>query len=117
MAHAVTPHFLHGNFDTAFFAHDAFVFHALILATQAFIVLHGTENARTEQTIAFGLERPVIDRLRLFDFPVRPAKYLIRARKRYANPIEGRNFLTLLEDVYYFLVHQVPLSPCSSIKF
>src|SRR6185312_8237526 len=56
MAHALAAHFLDGDFDAALFADDALVLHALVLAAQAFVVLHGPEDARAEQAVAFGLE-------------------------------------------------------------
>src|SRR5262249_4956072 len=98
MAHAVAPYFLHGHFDAAFLADDALVLHALVLAAQALIVLHRPENARAEQSVALRLEGAIVDGLRLFNFAVRPPQDLIRARKRNANPVKGRDFLPLLED-------------------
>ena len=68
MAHAFAPHFRQSNFNTAFFADDALILHALIFAAQAFVILHRSENACAEQAIAFWLERAIIDGFRLFDF-------------------------------------------------
>src|SRR3546814_6049503 len=67
MAHAFAANLGHRDLDTAFFADDALVFHALILAAQAFIILDRTKDARAEQAVAFGLERAVVDRLGLLD--------------------------------------------------
>jgi hypothetical protein len=112
MAHAVAAHLLHGDLDAAFLADDALVLHALVLAAQAFVVLHRTEDAGAEQPVPLRLEGAVVDGFGLFDLTMRPAQDLIRARERDADPIEGRNLLTRLEDVDQFLVHQLPLSDC-----
>jgi len=53
---------------TALLADDPLVLHALVLAAQALVVLDRTKDARAEQSIAFGLERAVVDRLRLLYF-------------------------------------------------
>ena len=95
MAHAVAAHLLHGDFDAAFLADDALVLHALVLAAQALVVLHGTEDAGAEQPVTLRLEGAVVDRFRLLDLAVRPAQDLIRARERNADPVEGRNLLGL----------------------
>src|SRR3546814_2858652 len=72
MALAFAANLGHRDLDTAFFADDALVFHALILAAQAFIILDRTKDARAEQAVAFGLERAVVDRLGLLDLAERP---------------------------------------------
>src|SRR5262249_16397667 len=113
VTHAVAADLLHGHFDAALFADDALVLHALVLAAQALVVLHRAEDTRAEQAVALPLQGAVVDRLRLFDFAVRPAQDLIRARERDADTIEGRDFPALLEDVDHFLIHQVPLSTLS----
>src|SRR3546814_19078899 len=56
MAHALAAYFRDRDFDTAFLADDALVFHALILAAQAFIILDRTKHARAEPADKFGLE-------------------------------------------------------------
>ncbi|SPU72295.1 Uncharacterised protein [Brucella suis] len=70
MAHALAANAGKRDFYAAFFADDALVFHTLVLAAQAFIVLDRAEDARAEETIAFWLERTVVDRLRLLDLAV-----------------------------------------------
>ena len=91
MAHAVAAHLLHRDFDAALFADDALVLHALVLAAQAFVILHRPEDARAEQPVALRLEGAVVDRLRLFDLAVRPAQDLIRAGERNLDPVERRD--------------------------
>jgi hypothetical protein len=70
------------DFDAALLADDALVLHALVLAAQALVVLDRAEDARAEQAVALGLERPVVDGLRLFDLAEGPGKDLLRARDR-----------------------------------
>src|SRR4030088_1080118 len=82
VAHALTPHARERDLDRAFLADDALVLHALVLAAQALVVLDRSEDARAEQTVALGLERAVVDGLRLFDFAVGPAQNLFWARNR-----------------------------------
>jgi hypothetical protein len=66
--------FCQRDFDAAFLADDAFVLHPLVLAAQALVVLHWTEDARAEQAVTLGLERPVVDRFRLLDLTERPRR-------------------------------------------
>jgi len=72
MAHALAANLGHRDFDTAFFADDALVFHALILAAQAFIILDRAKDARAEQAVTLGLERAVVDGFGLLDLAERP---------------------------------------------
>src|SRR5579863_9565743 len=125
MAHAVAADLLHGHFDTTFLADDALVLHALVLAAEALVVLHRSENPGTEQAVPLRLERAVVDGFGFLDLAMGPAQNLIRTRKRDANPVEGGNFLALLEDVDQFLIHvfslllekslQIPEADCRRI--
>src|SRR5262245_27700583 len=110
MAHALTPDLGHGHFDAALLADDSLVFHALVLAAQALIVLDRAEDSRAEQAVAFGLERAVVDRLRLFDLAIRPRQDAIRRRDRNLDAIESRSDVGRAENVEDFLVHGVPNS-------
>ena len=78
MPHAFATHLGSDDFDAALFADDAAVLHALVLAAVALVVLHGTEDLRAEQTVAFGLERAVVDGFRLLDFAVGPFANVLR---------------------------------------
>src|SRR3569623_1247057 len=110
MAHAVAAHLLHGDFDAALFADDALVLHALVLAAQAFIVLHRPEDAGAEQAVTLRLEGAVVDGFRLLDLAVRPAKDLVRAGQRNFDAVEGGDFLHLTEDIHQLLIHTSVLS-------
>ena len=105
MRHAIAAHLLHRDFDAALLADDAFVLHALVLAAQAFVVLHRSEDARAEQPVALRLEGAIVDRLRLLHFAMRPAQNLVGAGEGNANPIESRNLLPGLEHVDQVLIH------------
>src|SRR5437763_15327618 len=89
MAHALTADLRDGDLDAALHADDSLVFHALVLATQALIVLDRTEDARAEQPVTLGLERAVVDRLGLLDLAERPAADLVGRRNADADLVEG----------------------------
>src|SRR4051812_44021314 len=78
MAHALTADFRDSNLDAALLADDSLVFHALVLAAQAFVILDRTEDARAEQAVPLRLERAVVDRLGLLDLAERPAADALR---------------------------------------
>src|SRR3546814_9242059 len=80
MAHALAANLGHRDFDTALLADDALVFHALILAAQALIILDRAKDARAEQAVALGLERAIVDRLGLLDLAERPGPDTLGAR-------------------------------------
>ena len=105
MAHAVAAHLLHRDFDAALFADDALVLHALVLAAQAFVVLHRPEDAGAEQPVALRLEGAVVDGLRLLDLAMRPAQDLVRAGQRNLDAVEGGDFLRRPEDIHQLLIH------------
>ena len=72
MAHTLTPDLLKRHLNAAFLTNDTLVFHALVFATQAFIIFSRAEYSSTEQAVALWLEGSIIDRLGLFDFAKRP---------------------------------------------
>src|SRR4030095_372159 len=88
VTHAVTTHLLLRDFDTALLADDAAVLQALVLAAQALVVLDRAEDLGAEETVALGLERPVVDRLRLLCFAERPRTDLLGRSDADADGIE-----------------------------
>src|SRR6476469_2279285 len=70
--HALATDARQGDFDAATIADHATITDALVLAAMAFPVLDGTEDALAEEAILLGLERAVVDRLRLGDLAPRP---------------------------------------------
>ncbi len=89
MAHPLAADLRHGDFDTALFAHDALVLHALILAAQALVILDRTEDAGAEQTVTLRLERAIVDGLGLLDLAETPTPDLVRRGDADADLVEG----------------------------
>src|SRR5271157_1543191 len=105
MAHAVTPDARQRDFDAAFLADDALVFHALVLAAQAFVILDRPEDAGAEQAVALRLEGPVVDRLRLLDLAEGPGPDALGACDRDLDLIEALSSGGLTEGGDEFVVH------------
>ena len=68
VAHALAAHLGQRDFNAALFADHATVLQALVLAAQALVVLDRPENLGAKKSVTLGLERAVVDGLRLFDF-------------------------------------------------
>ena len=81
VAHALAAHLGLDHLDAALLAHDAAVLHALVLAAVALVVLDRAEDLRAEEAVAFRLEGPVVDGLRLLDLAVRPLADLLRGAR------------------------------------
>ncbi len=88
VAHPLAADLRARDLDAALVADDALVSNPLVLAAVALPVLGGTEDAFVEETILLGLERPVVDRLRLRHLTLGPLPDLVRAGKRDANGVE-----------------------------
>ena len=99
VAHALATHLRQRDFDAALLADHAAVLQALVLAAQALVVLDRSEDLRAEETVAFRLERAVVDRLRLLDFAVRPRTDLLRRRETDLDRVEDFFLLNLLEQI------------------
>ena len=78
VAHALAADLRAGDLDAAALADDALVADPLVLAAVALPVLGRTEDALAEEPVLLGLQRPVVDRLRLRDLAVAPAPDLLR---------------------------------------
>src|SRR5208337_1301803 len=105
VAHALAAHARQRHLDAALLADDALVLHALVLATQALVVLDRPEDAGAEQAVALGLERAIVDRLRLLDLAERPRKDLLGARDGDLDLIERLRSRDRRERIGDFLVH------------
>src|SRR5204863_747847 len=77
VAHALAPDLGARDLHAAALADDALVADALVLAAVALPVLRGTEDALAEEPVLLGLERPVVDRLRLGHLAARPRADLL----------------------------------------
>ena len=85
------------DLNAALLADNSAVLHALVLAADALVVLHGPEDAGTEQTVALGLEGTVVDGLRLLHFAMRPLPDALRRGQADLNRTEMEGILRLLE--------------------
>ena len=90
VAHALTAHLGTGHLDAAALADDALEAHALVLAAVALPVPGGTEDLLAEEAVTLGLERAVVDGLRLLDLAVAPRADVVRG---------GQADLKLVEEV------------------
>ena len=99
VAQPLAPHFGLRDFDAALVADHAAVLHALVLAAEALPVGDRAENLRAEQPVALRLERPVVDRLRLGDFAVRPLQDPLGRSKADANRVEVGRQLTFVVEI------------------
>src|SRR5260370_4431655 len=106
MAHALAANPRQRHLDAALLADDALVLHALVLAAQALVILDRPEDARAEQPIAFGLERAVVDGLRLLDLAVGPRQDFLRTGDRDPDLIEHLRRDLGAEEIDDFLIHQ-----------
>ena len=88
VAHPLAAHLLARDLDAAALADDALVADALVLAAVALPVLRRTENALAEETVTLGLERAVVDRLRLRDLARRPVADLLARRQSDPDRVE-----------------------------
>src|SRR5262245_58643279 len=79
VAEAFAADFRQGDLDAALVADHSAVLHPLVFAAQAFPVGDRAENLCAEQSVTLGLERTVVDGLRLGDFTVRPRTNFLRA--------------------------------------
>jgi len=104
MPHPLAPDLRLDDFNATFLTDHAPVFHPLIAATETFIILDGTEYFRTEKTVTFGLERSIIDCLRLFNLTVRPGKNLVRRGNGYFYCIKSNRifwFFKIAENIFH----------------
>ncbi len=91
VAHALAAHLGTGDLDATALADDALEAHALVLAAVALPVAGGAEDLLAEEAVALGLERAVVDRLRLLDLAERPRADVVRG---------GEADLELIEEVH-----------------
>ena len=115
VAHPLAANLGERDFDTALLADHATVLQALVLAAQALVVLDRPEDLGAEQTIALGLEGPVVDGLRLFDFAIGPGADLLGRCNADLDRVEVFFFLDLLEQVEQCF-HLGPFIPLSCAR-
>ncbi len=104
VAHAVTTDLGLGHFDAALLADHAAVLEALVLAAQALVVLDRAEDLGAEQAVTLGLERAVVDGLRLLHFAERPRADLLGRGQPDLDRIEmliGRELLEQVQQTFH----------------
>src|SRR3954462_4956845 len=100
MGHALAPDLRQGHLDAALLADDAAIFHALVLAAQALVILDRPEDAGAEQPVPLRLEGAVVDGLGLLDFAERPGPDPLRAGDRDLDLVEALRIGHLAEEVH-----------------
>src|SRR5205085_5397736 len=88
VTHALAAHLLPRHLDAAALADDPLVADALVLTAVALPVACRPEDALAEETVTLGLERAVVDRLRLRDLTRRPVADLLAGGKPDPNCVE-----------------------------
>src|SRR5690606_31306674 len=78
VSHALAADFGLDDLDATLFADDTTVLHALVFTAGALPVFDGAEDFLAEQTAHLGLERPVVDGLRLPHFTIGPGPNFLR---------------------------------------
>ena len=82
VAHALAAHLRARDLDATPLADDPLEAHALVLAAVALPVLGRTEDLLAEESVLLGLERAVVDGLRLLHLAVRPRADLVGGGER-----------------------------------
>ena len=72
VAHPLSTDLGLDDLNAALFAHHTPVFHSLVLAAVAFIILGRTKDLGTEKPVTFRFKGSIVDRFRLLDLPIRP---------------------------------------------
>ncbi len=91
VTHPLTTHLRAGDLDATALADDALEAHALVLAAVALPVPGGTEDLLAEEAVTLGLERAVVDRLRLLDLTVAPRADFLRSGQADPKLVEEVN--------------------------
>ena len=88
VAHALAADLGASDLDAAALAHDALEADTLVLAAVALPVLRRTEDLLAEESVLLGLERAVVDSLRLLDLATGPLADLLARSKADPESIE-----------------------------
>ena len=88
VAHALTTHLGASDLDATALTDDALEADALVLAAVALPVPSGAEDLLAEEAVLLGLERAVVDGLRLLDLAVGPIADVVRSGQANAEFIE-----------------------------
>src|SRR5215216_6781630 len=105
VTHPLTAYLGPGHLDTTPLTDDALEAHPLVLTAVALPVPRGAEDLLAEQAITLWLERPVVDRLRLLHFTMRPLANLVG---------RGQADTDLVEEVH--VEHSFAFLFCFSVR-
>src|SRR5882757_9240933 len=99
VAHALTTNLRLRNFNAALLADHAAMLETLVLAAKTFVILHGPEDLRAEESVTLGLERTVVDGLRLLHFAVGPGTDHLRRGETNLDRVKVLDRSMLLEQL------------------
>ena len=88
VAHTLTAHLGLGHLNATALTNDAFVADTLVLAAGTFPVAGWSEDALTEQAVAFRLQGAVVNGFRLFDLALGPTADVVGSGKTNAEFVE-----------------------------
>ena len=88
MPHSSAANLRARDLDAAFFALPALITHLFIFTAYALIIPYGAENFSAKKSVAFRLERAVIDGFGLFDLAVAPSLDLLGTSKPDCKRVE-----------------------------
>src|SRR5690554_1504262 len=108
VTHALTAHTGQSDFNAALLTNDTTVLEALVLATQALVVLDRAEDLGTEKTVTFRFEGTVVNGLRLFYFAKRPGANHVGRRQPDTDGIKFLALILALEKIQQ-IFHQLKL--------
>ena len=95
VAHPFAANARQRDFHAATVADHALVLDPLVFSARAFPIPGRPENALAKQTALFGLEGPVVDRLRILDLTLAPRPHRVRGRDADRDLVEAdRAFFT-----------------------
>ena len=98
VAHPLPAHPGPRHLHAALVADHARELHSLVFPAGALVVLGGPEDAGAEEAVPLGLERPVVDGLRLLDLAVRPVADLLRRRQLDTDGAERHGLRVPIEN-------------------
>ncbi len=98
VAEAFAADFGLDDFDAAFFADDAAVFHALVFTADALVIFDRSEDAGAEEAVFFGFKGAVVDGFGFFDFAVAPLADLFGGGEADADGGEIQGVFGFLEE-------------------
>jgi len=101
VAQTLATYFALNNLNTAFFANNATVLHALVLTAVTLVILDRTKNLGAEQAVPLRFECPIVDCLRLLYLTIGPLQDFLGGGQSNAASAKGRGIYRLLKEIEY----------------